>query len=89
MSKKRTVEIFTAGCAACDEAVALIKKIACSSCDVRILDMHDKRIAAKAKQYGVRSVPAVVIDGTLSDCCTGGGVQESSLRAAGIGVLLP
>lgn len=89
MTKKRTIEIFTAGCTACEEAVALIKKIACSSCDVQILDMHDKKIAAKAKQYGVRSVPAVAIDGRLADCCTGRGVQEASLRAAGVGVPLP
>ena len=89
MTNKRTIEVFTAGCAACEEAIALIKKIACSSCDVQILDMHDKKIAAKAKQYGVRSVPAVAIDGKLADCCTGRGVQEASLRAAGVGVPLP
>jgi glutaredoxin len=89
MTKKRTIEVFTAGCAACEEAIALVKKIACSSCDVQILDMHDQKIAAKAKQYGVRSVPAIAIDGKLADCCTGRGVQEASLRAAGLGVPLP
>jgi len=89
MNKKRNIEVFTAGCAACEEAIALVKKIACSSCDVQILDMHDKKIAAKAKQYGVRSVPAVAIDGKLAGCCTGRGVQEASLRAAGVGVSLP
>jgi len=89
MNKRRTIEVFTAGCAACEEAIALVKKIACSSCDVQILDMHDKKIAAKAKRYGVRSVPAVAIDGKLAGCCTGRGVQEASLRAAGVGVPLP
>jgi glutaredoxin len=89
MAAKRKVEVFTAGCAACDEAVALVKAIACSSCDIAILDMHDTKIAAKAKRYGIRSVPAVVIDGKLADCCRGGGVEEASLRAAGIGVPLP
>jgi glutaredoxin 3 len=85
---KRKVEVFTAGCAACEETVALVNTIACSSCDVEILDMHDAKVGAKAKQYGIRSVPAVVIDGKLADCCRGRGVEEASLRAAGVGVPL-
>jgi hypothetical protein len=89
MTKKRKIEVFSAGCTACEETVALIKKIACSSCDVQILDMHDKKIAGKARQYGIRSVPAVVIDGKLADCCAGRGPQEASLRAAGVGAPLP
>ena len=32
---------------------------------------------------GVRSVPAVAIDGRLADCCAGRGIDEASLRAAG------
>ena len=88
MSTKRKIEVFTAGCHACEETVALVKTIACSSCDVQILDMHDTKNAEKAKQYGIRSVPAVVIDGKLADCCAGRGVQEASLRAAGMGVPL-
>ena len=89
MATKRKIEIFTAGCSVCNETVALVKAIACSSCDVQVLDMHDERTAEKAKQCGIRSVPAVVIDGKLADCCAGRGVQEASLRAAGIGVPLP
>jgi glutaredoxin len=86
MATKRTIEVFTAGCAACEETIALVNSIACSSCHVEILDMHDAKVAAKAKQYGIRSVPAVVIDGKLADCCRGRGVDETTLRAAGVGV---
>jgi predicted DsbA family dithiol-disulfide isomerase len=50
--------------------------------------MHEKTTAEKAMRYGIRSVPAVVIDGKLADCCAGRGVQEASLRAAGVGVPL-
>lgn len=88
MSTRRTIEVFTAGCQACAETIALVKQIACSSCDVQILDMHEKTTAEKAMRYGIRSVPAVVIDGKLADCCAGRGVQEASLRAAGVGVPL-
>jgi glutaredoxin 3 len=88
MNKKRKIEVFSAGCGACEETIALIKQIACSSCDVQILDMHDEKTAERAKRYDIRSVPAVVIDGKLADCCPGRDVQEASLRAAGIGVPL-
>lgn len=87
--KKRTVEIFTAGCPCCEEAVKLLQTITCPSCEIQIRDMRSHKAAhAKAKQYGIRSVPAVVIDGKLADCCAGRGVEEASLRAAGVGVPL-
>jgi predicted DsbA family dithiol-disulfide isomerase len=50
--------------------------------------MHEAAVASKAKQYGVHSVPAVVIDGKLADCCSGAGPQEHTLRAAGLGASL-
>ncbi|MGE0116313.1 MAG: hypothetical protein AB7T07_15690, partial [Steroidobacteraceae bacterium] len=58
---------------------------ACPSCEVLILDMHEPVNAKKAGQYGIRSVPAVVVDGKLADCCAGRGPDEKQLRAAGIG----
>jgi hypothetical protein len=39
----------------------------------------------RAKSLGIRSVPAVVIDGTLAACCAGRGPDEATLRAAGLG----
>ncbi len=84
MSDKRKIEIFSAGCAVCDETVALVNSLACPSCDVEVLDTQTDDVAAKAKQYGVRSVPAVVVDGQLAACCAGG-ADEASLRAVGIG----
>ena len=42
-------------------------------------------IARRAKSLGVRSVPAVVINGQLADCCIGRGPDEATLRAAGLG----
>jgi len=82
---KRRVEIFSAGCPACNEVIARINKIACPSCDVIVLDMHDTEVAARAKSLGVSSVPAVAIDGMLAGCCAGRGPDEATLRAAGLG----
>ena len=85
MTAKRKIEVFTAGCPACDEAVELVNRIACPSCEVEILDMHQPNVASRAKQYGVSRVPSVVIDGKLADCCAGRGPDEATLRAAGLG----
>jgi glutaredoxin 3 len=89
MSNKRKIEIFSAGCPACEETIQMVNVIACPSCEVEVLDMRQDDVAARAKQYGVRSVPAVIIDGKLADCCVGRGVDEATLRAAGVGVPLP
>ena len=89
MSNKRIIEVFTAGCALCDDALALVNQIACPSCEISVLDMRDPAVAKRAKQLGIRSVPAVVIDGRLADCCSGRGIDEGTLRAAGVGSPLP
>lgn len=88
MAAKRKIEVFSAGCPACDETIQLVNRIACPSCEVTILDMMNPAVASRAKSLGIRSVPAVVIDGKLADCCTGRGPAEATLRSAGIGQLL-
>ena len=85
MTTKRSVEVFTAGCPACDETVSLVNRLACPSCDVTVLDMHDDAVAKRARGLGVSTVPAVAIDGKLAGCCTGTGPDENTLRAAGLG----
>ncbi|MBI4905172.1 MAG: thioredoxin family protein [Acidobacteria bacterium] len=82
---KRKVEVFSAGCPACDETVRLVQQIACSSCEIEVLDMNKPEVAAKARQYGVKTVPAVAINGKLATCCTGAGPNEIALRSAGLG----
>ncbi len=84
--KKRTIEVFTAGCPCCDEAVRLVKSLACDGCDVQVLDMRsDKAAQARAKQYGVQRVPAIVVNGQLADCCRSGAVDAATLRSLGVG----
>ena len=89
MSAKRTIEVFSAGCPACSETVDLVNRVVCPSCDVSVLDMHDPSVARRATSLGIRSVPAVVIDGKLASCCAGRGPEEAALRAAGLGHALP
>jgi hypothetical protein len=82
---KRQIEVFSADCGACQETIALIHQVACPSCEITVHDMHDAGVASRAKALGIRSVPAVVIDGKLADCCTGRGPDEATLRRAGLG----
>ena len=86
---KRTIEVFSAGCPACEDRLQVVNSIACESCEVIVLDMRDSEAAKRAKQLGVRSAPAVVINGQLAECCTGRGVDTGILRAAGVGQPLP
>ena len=81
----RTVDIYSAGCPICEEAIQMVHRIACDSCDVRVLDLNDTDVAEQAATLGVRSVPAVAVDGELAACCTDRGISEEALRAAGIG----
>lgn len=88
MATKRKIEIFSAGCPACEETVALVNRIACPSCEVSVLDMREPSVAKWAKELGIRSVPAVAVDGKLAKCCSGRGVDEAALRTAGVGLSL-
>lgn len=84
--RQRRVEIFSAGCTMCEEAVTLVHEIACRSCDVQVLDVREPEVAALAKSLGIRSVPSVVITASeLAACCSDRGPDEAILRRAGLG----
>ena len=89
MSTRRKVEIYSADCSACAEAITLVNHIACPSCDVTVLDMRHPAVAKRAKTLGIQNVPAVVIDGKLADCCSDRGISEAALRREGVGQALP
>lgn len=82
---KRQIEVFSAGCPLCDDTVLMVKKISCPSCEVQVHDMTQAASSARARQLGVQAVPAVAVDGVLASCCSGRGVDEAALRAAGVG----
>ena len=84
-NKRRKIEIFSAGCAICEDVVETVRQAACPSCDVRVLDLRATEVQRRATKLGVRSVPAVAIDGRLAECCTTRGVDVEVLRAAGLG----
>ncbi|MCK5193290.1 MAG: thioredoxin family protein [Desulfobulbaceae bacterium] len=81
----RKIEVFSAGCPLCEDAVKLVNSLACPSCDVTVVDMKDIQGMTRARELGVKSVPAVAINGKLADCCAGRGPDEATLRGAGLG----
>jgi hypothetical protein len=94
--RKRQVEVFTAGCPVCGPAVQLVREIACPDCDVTVHNLGGTEASAvsggsgsvaadKASNYGIKVVPAVVIDGQLVSCCRTPGPTREELAAAGIG----
>jgi len=82
MNTRKKIEVFSAGCSTCKETIELVKKLAGSSHEVEVHDMNRSEIASKAKNYGIRSIPAVVIDRKLASCCAGRGPEEHVLRSA-------
>lgn len=88
MTRKRQIEIFSAGCPLCADVVEMVRRIACPSCEVSVLDMNEDVVARRATTLGVRTLPAVAVDGALLECCAGGGLEEAALRAAGVGCAL-
>lgn len=85
MARQRTIEVFSAGCPVCDDLISAVQQAACPSCDVVVVDMSDSEVARRAKQLGIRSLPAVAVDGSLARCCSGGGPDLGVLRQAGLG----
>lgn len=81
----RKIEVFSAGCPLCKDTVELVNRLACRSCEVTVVDMQDIKGSTRALELGVASVPAVAVDGKLAGCCVGRGVDEATLRGAGLG----
>lgn len=81
---KRQVEVFSAGCPICEPAVRLVEELACPDCEVTVHDLRQAG-ADRAADYGIKVVPAVVVDGTLLSCCRATGPTREELLAAGIG----
>jgi hypothetical protein len=85
----RSVEIFTAGCLLCDETVKLVKDMACPDCEITVYDLieqcEEKVCIDKVKEYEITSVPTVVVNGKVAECCKRGKPNRHDLKALGIG----
>jgi hypothetical protein len=60
----------------------MVTRMAGADHEVSVRDMRQTSVAADAKRLGIKSLPAVVIDGKLAGCCAGRGPNESVIRDA-------
>jgi glutaredoxin 3 len=81
----RQVEIFSAGCKTCQRTIEQLREQVDSRHEIVVHDMHDEGVAGKAEAFGIRTVPAIVVDGALLACCKNTGPTLRELHAAGLG----
>lgn len=66
MSQTWKIEVFTAGCPLCNETLELVRNaVADCGCEVVERRCSGSECCDQAKQYGVKAVPTVVIDGRI------------------------
>ena len=86
---KRQVEIFTAGCPVCEPVVQMVKETACENCEITIHNLstqcESKICVTKMEAYGIKRLPAIVVDGQLLGCCKNIEITKTDLINAGIG----
>jgi glutaredoxin 3 len=83
---KRRVEIFSAGCKTCQRTIEQLREQIDSRHEVIVHDMHkDDGAVERAEAFGIRTVPAVLVDGHLLACCKNTGPTVRELHAAGLG----
>ena len=83
---KRRVEIFSAGCSTCQRTIEQLREQIDSRHEIVVHDLqNDEAAAEKAEAFGIRTVPAVVVDGSLLACCRNTGPTLRELHAAGLG----
>jgi len=82
MTAGHKIEIISAGCICCRKAIEMVQGIADDNDEVIVLNIGEPSVANRAVDLGIRSVPAVLIDGKLADCCSNRGPDEDVIRSA-------
>jgi len=75
------IEVFSAGCDACNDAVRTVRDVACPECKVAGVSVASVIGNARASGFGIARVPAVVVNGVLAECCRGGAPDRDHLAA--------
>ena len=84
--RKRKIEVFVSMCQICFDAIDLVNDLAGPDDEVTVLDVERSVVADRARELDIRSIPCVVIDGEVPDCCQKGFPYEwEPLKAAGLG----
>jgi hypothetical protein len=64
------IEVFTASCPICKETLELIDRVKCGKCTLIEYNLfercEDKICLEKARKYGIRAVPTMVVNGKIA-----------------------
>lgn len=59
------IEVFTADCPLCKETLKLVKQEASSECEIMERRCQGDECCEPAKNYGIKAVPTIVVDGKI------------------------
>lgn len=66
MNPKNRIEVFSAGCPLCSETLKLVKdSVAACGCEVIERRCAGAECCAEARQYGVKTMPTVAVNGEI------------------------
>ena len=86
---KRIIEVFTAGCPACEPVVEMVHDLSNANDEVTIYNLatqcETKECVAKMEEYDIKRVPSVAVNGSLLNCCQNIEITKADLVNAGIG----
>ena len=80
--EQHRIDVYSAESVICEDTLVLVQRLAGSSHQVYIHDVRQSDTALRAKQLGVRRIPAVFVDGRILGCCQHKGCDEQLLRDA-------
>ncbi|MCH7769540.1 MAG: thioredoxin family protein [Bacteroidetes bacterium] len=80
------VEVFTAGCQFCSSVETQVREVVTDKHEVVVYNLNDESSSSeyfeRAKNYGVNSVPSVVVNEELLNCCSRKGFDPGILSRA-------
>ncbi len=80
------VEIFTAGCKFCSSIETQVREVITDKHEVVVYNLNDESRSSEyyesAKNYGINSVPSVVVNEELLNCCCRKGFDPKLLLQA-------
>lgn len=80
------VEVFTAGCKFCSGVETQVREVVTDQHEVVVYNLNDESHSSEyyelAKNYGINSVPSVVVHEELLNCCSRKGFDPRILSQA-------
>lgn len=80
------VEVFTAGCKFCSALEIQVREVVTDKHEVVVYNLNDESCSSEyyelAKNYGINTVPSIVINEELLNCCSSRGFDPGILSQA-------